>query len=399
MEDDGELINPEDIVEVYEINPEDLDGEDMDDDDDAGAGQEGEEEEVEEEEESEILDRGDNSSGVFTEHTDSIFCVALDPTDSVAITGSQDDRALVWRVGDRQRMFECTDFKDSVTYVAFNFDGTMLATGSLDGVIIVWSCADSTLLNRFECGDDVAFMEWHPTANFLLAGTGSGCAHMWDVPRGNMTFFTPHAAAVTGGKWMPDGRTFATVSEDGSFVVTSPKTRETLLKLDSSTHQFHDAPLTALAIHADSTRAAVGAQDGVVRLVQVKTGRILGAFEGHTDSVEMIAFSSGPGHAFFASASLDHTIRVVDLTTLLPLATCTYDAGVAGVRFHLTQPLIYGWSLDGTTRVWDARNGAQLKMLTGHRDHVLDCAVSKDGNTVVTCSEDGTARVYLNVLA
>lgn len=75
-----------------------------------------------------------------------------------------------------------------------------------------------------------------------------------------------------------------------------------------------------------------------------------------------------------------------------------FQAGVAGVRFHAALPVMYGWSLDGTTRVWDPRSGALLKSLDGHQSHVLDCAVSKNGALVVSCSEDGTARVYANVL-
>jgi angio-associated migratory cell protein len=89
---------------------------------------------------------------------DCVFCVAMDPTGTAAITGGQDDRALVWRVADQTKLFDCTgacllcvcellfcsahrwaDFNDSVTMVAFSHDGSLLATGSMDGVIMcVW---------------------------------------------------------------------------------------------------------------------------------------------------------------------------------------------------------------------------------------------------------------------
>lgn len=76
-----------------------------------------------------------------------VFCVALDPTGTIAVTGGEDDAAFVWRVDTGAKMFECRgmpllchvtglEFKDSVTAVAFNFDGTLLATASMDGAVM-----------------------------------------------------------------------------------------------------------------------------------------------------------------------------------------------------------------------------------------------------------------------
>lgn len=39
----------------------------------------------------------------------SVFCVSLDPlTNSLAVTGGEDDKAYVWRVSDGEVLFECT---------------------------------------------------------------------------------------------------------------------------------------------------------------------------------------------------------------------------------------------------------------------------------------------------
>lgn len=410
---DGERINPEDIVEVYEIDGDELAAgmDDMDDDDPEGGAAEGEgegegEEGGDEDEEDgtevvadrTVIERGDNSAARYLGHQGAVFCVAMDPTDTLAVTGGEDDSAQLWKIATGEKVLDSRDFKDSVTAVAFNFDGAFLATASLDGVIVVWACATSTVACRFECGDDLMFIDWHPSANFLIAGTGSGCVHMWDVPRGNMTFFNPHTVPLTCGKWMPDGRTFVTGAQDGTFVQCSPKTQQAILKLDDKTHQFHTSPITCVATHPDSIRVCVGAQDGSMRVLQIKTGKVIATFDGHTDSVEMVAFSSAPSISLVASASLDHTIRVFDLSSHLLQCVCTFDAGVVGVRFHVALPVMYGWSLDGTVRVWDPRSGAALKMLHGHSSHVLDCAISRSGDVVVSCSEDGSARVFNGVI-
>lgn len=309
-----------------------------------------------------VIERGDNSSGVFREHKGPVFCAALDPTGTVAVTGSEDDMAMVWRVDNGQKLFECKEFADSVTFVAFNFDGSLLATASMDGVIIIWTCSSGSLLCRFECGDDLTFIDWHPLANFIIAGTGSGCVHMWEVPRGTLTFFNPHVTAITAGRWLPDGRMFVTAAEDGSMIVTSPKTQLAVCKFDATVHQFLTCPITCLDAHPDNTRVCVGGQDGTSRVVQIKTNKVINTFEGHTESVERVAFSRFAGPSLVASASLDHTVRVFDISSSLQVCVCTLDAGCAGVLFHMDLPVMYVWSLDGTTRIFDPRSGTEVKV-------------------------------------
>ncbi len=85
--------------------------------------------------------------------------------------------------------------------------------------------------------------------------------------------------------------------------------------------------------------------------------KVIGVYEGHTESVEMVAFSSGPGYgriqfncdcfrlSLIATASLDHTVRVFDLSSHLLQCVCTHDvrhrvcADVSGWCGRCTFPL------------------------------------------------------------
>jgi WD40 repeat protein len=49
---------------------------------------------------------------------------------------------------------------------------------------------------------------------------------------------------------------------------------------------------------------------------------------------------------------------------------------------------------DGTVRVWDARTGKVLHVLSGHTGLVFGCAWSPDGSAVLSASADGTLRVW-----
>ena len=49
-------------------------------------------------------------------------------------------------------------------------------------------------------------------------------------------------------------------------------------------------------------------------------------------------------------------------------------------------------SVDGTARLWNARNGEQEVVLLGHLDAVVSAVFSTDGTRILTASSDGTAQ-------
>ena len=102
----------------------------------------------------------------------------------------------------------------------------------MDGLIRIWDAAAGTLVIELDCGDDLRWLEWHPVANFIIAATESGSVHMWDVPGGNMSFYTGHGGAVTCGGWSPDGRNFITGSVDGTIIQSTPKTGQAINKMN-----------------------------------------------------------------------------------------------------------------------------------------------------------------------
>lgn len=73
---------------------------------------------------------------------------------------------------------------------------------------------------------------------------------------------------------------------------------------------------------------------------------------------------------------------------------CKHEAGIVKLQWDKLSPLLYTSCLDGVVRLWDSRNGQVTSKWTGHTDSILDFEISKDGNSLVTVSEDKTARVF-----
>src|SRR5206468_7848567 len=84
-------------------------------------------------------------------------------------------------------------------------------------------------------------------------------------------------------------------------------------KFDSHPASIGDnaAEVLAIAYAPDRETLATGGADKVVRLWEVASGRIIGAFEGHTDAIAGLTFS--PDGKRLASASYDRSIRIWEL--------------------------------------------------------------------------------------
>ena len=135
--------------------------------------------------------------------------------------------------------------KDSVTCATFSHDSKLVASGDMGGLIKVWKVESKEEIWSFEVGDlEVSdsihrlqlasftfslkvyvreviglkwlmfsfclfhfpqWLEWHPCAPVLLAGTADGNVWMWKVPGGDCKTLHGPGCQATSGKIMLDG--------------------------------------------------------------------------------------------------------------------------------------------------------------------------------------------------
>ncbi|MGH0117772.1 UNVERIFIED_CONTAM: hypothetical protein FKN15_039068 [Acipenser sinensis] len=295
---------------------------------------------------------------VLFECTGSVFCVNLDPsTNSLAVTGGEDDRSFVWRVSDGEVLFECTGHKDSVTSASFSHDSALVATGDMSGLIKVWKVETKEEVWSFEVGD-LEWMEWHPCAHVLLAGTADGNVRMWKIPSGECKTFQGPSCQATTGKILPDG-------PDG-----------------------HQGPVTCVACSKDGGLILTGSVDCRAKLISTATGKVVGVFstegrkpkvlmeeESETNSIESVGFCNVL--PLVAVAYLDGTLAIYDLSTQSLRHKCPHEAGIVHLQWEDSSPLLYTCSLDGAVRIWDARSGQMVTQYRGHTAEILNFTLNK----------------------
>ncbi|CAH2305189.1 angio-associated migratory cell [Pelobates cultripes] len=408
-----EFHEDEEIIEVLELNdaepdPDDLasDMEDVDFADEPEAGEMADEEwETEDEGVEEGAEPHDDSELTFSKHTASVFCVSLDPKESIlAVTGGEDDKAYVWRICDGETLFECTGHKDSVTCACFSHDSSMVATGDMGGLLKAWKVQGGEEIWSFEVGD-LEWLEWHPGAPVLLAGTADGNTWMWKIPSGECKTFQGSNCPVTCGQFLPDGKKAVVGYEDGSVRIWDLKQGSTVHVVKGS--DGHNGPLTCVSSNADGSLVLTGSVDCDTKMVNTATGKVVGVFrtesnvskaskreegEAETNSVESVGFCNVLPLA--AVGYLDGTLAIYDISTQTLRHRCQHESGIVRLLWEDNSPVVYTCSLDGAVRLWDSRSGKMISEYCGHTAEILDFALNKEATTVVTASGDHKAKVF-----
>ena len=221
----------------------------------------------------------------------------------------------------------------------FSPNGLLIATGGADGDAIVWSEFGVRLQTFRGPADrdsrvyDVGFSH---LSRLLVTASSDGTARVWNVRTGD---------------------------------------RESIMSLHGN--QVHRA---RFGVNEDSVVTA--SRDRTARTWKVDTGGPRALFAGHKEPVTAAVFI--PGHRL-ATASEDGTVRTWVTQVQPPLSPAR---STPAPRRSLDPRA----TLQGS--VVTLRLHGREVTLKGHSDDVLSVEVSRDGSRVVTASKDGDARIW-----
>jgi WD40 repeat protein len=123
------------------------------------------------------------------------------------------------------------------------------------------------------------------------------------------------------------------------------------------------APVWDVTFSPDGKRFATTSQDKTAKVWDAKTGQLLLTLIGHTDEAAGIVYS--PDGKRIATTSDDHTAKIWDATTGQLLLTLTGHTDAVGpIAFSPDGTRLVTTSLDKTAKVWDAMTGKELLTVT-----------------------------------
>lgn len=158
----------------------------------------------------------------------------------------------------------------------------------------------------------------------------------------------------------------------------------------------------AVTISPDGQLLISAGSDKTVKVRSLQTGRILRTFSGHSGSVYTVAIS--PDGRILVSGSWDHTIKVWNLDTAnnstsrigdgLLHTLSEHSSEVNSVAISSDGQTLASGSEDGTINLWKLSSGELKITLAGHSEGVKSVAISLDGKTLVSGSADKTIRLW-----
>lgn len=153
--------------------------------------------------------------------------------------------------------------------------------------------------------------------------------------------------------------------------------------------------------HDDSLLAS-GSLDSTAKLISPQSGKVVATLEcgmrddkaiDKSNSVESLEFCKI--HPILATGSLNGLLEIWDLHTSVKKSVFECEQGISKVGWCPKTPhLICVAGLDGNLRIVDGRDGSLVSVESGHQDQILDFSVASNNYTILTCSGDGTSRVF-----
>jgi WD40 repeat protein len=164
------------------------------------------------------------------------------------------------------------------------------------------------------------------------------------------------------------------------------------------------AKVHGVAFRPDGEQVAAACEDGTVKVLDSRTGKVIQTLPGHRAAVLAVAFSPDGRH--LALASEDRTVRLWDLATGQDVFSRDGQAGAdLGLAYsvafspdgrHLVAGSEVAGSEVGLAIVWDVADGREVCRLPGH-EKAAECVAfspDPDGRLVATGSWAGVLRLW-----
>jgi WD40 repeat protein len=387
---------------------------------------------------------------VFKGHLDRITSAVFSKDGQMLLTASEDSTARIWTTKAKAD-YEVLEGSDEALFAAFSADGKRLVTTYGDGTVRLWDGETGALIRLLKGPkEEVVSAAFRRDAKEIVTASRDGPARIWDLEADNEYVELepdPETEGVNSAVYSPDGRFILTASNSGRATLWQGGRRLRDFKLDAS-------ELFSAGFSRDGRRIVVASANGTAGIWSAESGKLLVVLKGHTGPCWTAFFSSDGSRVLTAG---DTTARLWDSATGRqinsrqinirdPLSGSFVPSRMFSTEFDPTErsvlmvtrniPFVYRWDLEsgeaitfsgeaagspddgahsgqvartsfgpqgltvvtasneGTARLWDVATGAPIDILRHSETAVSSAAISPDGRRIVTTSKDGSTRLW-----
>ncbi len=271
--------------------------------------------------------------------------IAVSPDEERVAVGADDGVLTLHDVETGRELWTRSTSNRLSGGAAFSPNGEMLAVTSMVGRVLLFDVSSGKLIDRFTGGSEkMRALAYFPDGESFVTASQVGVVERWNLNNGAAQSF-PDAR--------PGGKGTVTVTANGSIVAAL---ETNVLRV------WHGR---------DTVPFVLGGHDGSV-----------------------VALASHPSEDWFASASVDGTIRIWSpLPRVIPMILRGFGGQVHAVTFSPDGNTLASVGRAFDAMLWDAATGQPLRILSGHQRELTNVDISADGRRLATASADGTIKI------
>ena len=392
-----------------------------------------------------------HSGGIYS--SEKINTIAITPDGKYIVLGSEEGKLKLWDIRTGKVLKDFKGQADFIQSLAITPDGKYVLTGNHDGVIKLWNLKMAkeikTSKGRIDIIQSIAitpdekyvfskakrgnnwsnvlkkwnlklakevknFPKGHNTkatisldGNYVLFRDSYSVLELWDLRKSKkiqMFKDKGHMSDITSLSVSLDGKYAISGSYDKTLKLWNIKTGKNIRTLKG-----HAQEVNCVAITPDSKYVVSGSKKliggsgswgdkdnkyiGEIKLWDIKTGKNIRDFKGHTDKISSLAITSNGKYAF--SASWDGTLIQWDIKTGKNIKTFKGHRGyVLSVAIAPNGKYILSGGYDRTLRLWDIKTAKNIRIFKGHVDFVESVSITKDSKYALSGSWDGTLKLW-----
>ncbi|PWU15131.1 MAG: hypothetical protein C5B50_15900 [Verrucomicrobia bacterium] len=277
------------------------------------------------------------------------------------VGGTNKLRSRFWDVRPGRAVPLTLSLSGLVEFASYDTAGRQVVAVGKDGAVFVFSAEDgSRISNPAIAGHRINSAVFSHDASLLALGTGDGVVGVWDLSRQNLLWSQPaHSSAVSALVFSPDGKI--------------------LLSGEGEKYSWDETALCS------------------VNIFDARSGGVVAKFTNSVGAVECLAVS--PDSRSFAVAYKRYRAEIRSLPTAEILGEpLTRNQGwVWETRFSYDGAWLVTSAGGGAdaAQLWDARSPKNQPLQRYPHGHgVVSSCFTSDDKLLLTCSSDGTARVW-----
>lgn len=309
------------------------------------------------------------------------------------VTSSKDRTVRIWdaRSGNSLKVLAKSDEIRSIFSAEFSPDGRQIITASWPRTVRVWDAA--SLTRRHEVAGHeapVTIASFSPKAKWIITASEDGKVNVWETETEyKISDLAGHSGTVTDAAFSPDGKWIVTTGRDKTVRVWLSPTESGFLELSG-----HQGLVNSVAVSPDGRSVAAASSDGHAFVWDVTNSASPPRLLAHKDKVKTVAFS--PDGNWIVTGGDDWVARVWPANGGEPVELQDGRRTVYQALFSPdSRRLLTTTHLDYVVTVWETGTWRKLSSLRGeHAKYITSAEFNRDGQKVLTASQDGTAVVW-----